>query len=509
MKRPAGALCEGVAKRPAAHASAASKPALLKPDYTAAGDEFASECLRQYFAKLPKESVQAVLGKINERLWTISSACTGTGMAEAAWYALVRCAGGKMSVDFSCEKVKYKRDFIHNVLGNKTGKSACIFTELAELGLGSGQCSVHQESCCVKRRSHVFVCGFSCKTLSKLYNGDVDDRSAILQNSTGTTGSTCHSALKHIKRARPGVIILENLDELAQEGSPNAEFLHYELSKLGYGGAARTMKSSDFLLPQNRVRAFLIFLHSETWDISIDQARTLCARIMEDTRIFEAPPLHLKSFLVKSNDPRLGQELLRRERACTGERSATSWRQFHGQWLRNSGMTPRDAIPDLEVRMSPWFGLLTSREKECLGYAIAHSNNKGTHMSSVDVAPRIDRICIGKDNLLPTLVPNQKTWLCEVSAAIGEPKYHNRLLLGYEALACQGFPMQWVDDVDDTNAPTDPSLSDLAGNAFSFPIILGIYLSFFKNVGSLKPDGFHDDAGSLDLLGSVLSLMDF
>ena len=61
---------------------------------------------------------------VQRRKWSFSSACSGSGMAEVAAHLLFKALGGSLTTQFFCEKVKFKRDFIRQVVVPKLGDSS-------------------------------------------------------------------------------------------------------------------------------------------------------------------------------------------------------------------------------------------------------------------------------------------------------------------------------------------------------------------------------------------------
>eukprot|EP00972_Heterocapsa_arctica_P021363 3145544-Heterocapsa_arctica.AAC.1 len=101
--------------------------------------------------------------------------------------------------------------------------------------------------------------------------------------------------------------------------------------------------------------------------------------------------------------------------------------------------------------------------------------------------------------MVPTLTPGGKTWLFE----------RDRLLLGYEALRLQGFPVSLVDS--SYEQPSDPMMGDLAGNAFSATVVLAVTLGVFCHIGTFRPqpelphaDANNDISTALGLLNDSL-----
>ena len=92
---------------------------------------------------------------------------------------------------------------------------------------------------------------------------------------------------------------------------------------------------------------------------------------------------------------------------------------------------------------------------------------------AVDVSQRIDRCRIAVGNVLHTMVPGQKTWIITKNSDGLIEK--NRLLLGCEALALQGFPLT-------ASSFSEAQQQDLAGNAFSATIVLALLLGVYTHL---------------------------
>eukprot|EP00972_Heterocapsa_arctica_P039584 5831177-Heterocapsa_arctica.AAC.1 len=76
--------------------------------------------------------------------------------------------------------------------------------------------------------------------------------------------------------------------------------------------------------------------------------------------------------------------------------------------------------------------------------------------------------------MVPTLTPGGKTWIYD----------KNRVLLGWEALRLQGFPVTLIDS--SYEQPSDPMMGDLAGNAFSATVVLAVTLGVLCHIGKLR-----------------------
>ena len=160
--------------------------------------------------------------------------------------------GAKAPVGFSCEKIKGKQEFIAQVVQTKMQAVHCIFEEMMDLPSGVGPCYHHKAEgtdCTVSMTGDVFVCGFSCKDLSRLNNSHSPaKRTRILEDGIGSTGGTFQALLGHVRRARPPCLLLENVDELTKQtdqgANPNLEYLWESFGKIDYFGTSLTMKTN-------------------------------------------------------------------------------------------------------------------------------------------------------------------------------------------------------------------------------------------------------------------------
>ena len=128
----------------------------------------------------------------------------------------------------------------------------------------------------------------------------------------------------------------------------------------------------------------------------------------------------------------------------------------------------RDLAPPVDLVNNPWFTPTPRRSKQCLMFAVrtCAENN----LFSVDVSQRIDRARCGFKRTFQTLTPGMKCWLVTPPNPTARQRdLSGRYLLGFEALALQGFPVNWIKLPGSTSddSVTDPQMMDLAGNAFS------------------------------------------
>ena len=146
------------------------------------------------------------------------------------------------------------------------------------------------------------------------------------------------------------------------------------------------------------------------------------------------------------------------------------WPALHESILYNRGLSRRTTRCPAEVQESRWFQTLPLREREILGFGLVLTSGR-PDVLSLDLSQSMDRgISMGKEGNLPTIIPKNVVWL----------PHRNRLLLGREGLAIQGFDTSALDDAKKKDYEAyDRDLMDLAGNAFSLPVVLSILVATF------------------------------
>ena len=400
-------------KRPAmAPAASESVPAKCqrKAGMTLQGT-YLGDTVDAYFKRISPSQLAKLQHNLCSRTWRVSSACSGTGVAELTHACVCDKANAALELDFSCEKVPYKRQFISNCLRYIVEDEGehCIFNDLLELKNGIARCSQHGNSeCPIPRHGDLFICGFSCKDLSSLSRAHAgESRGRILQNASGSSGATFHGLLKHIEVSRPRVVVLENVTELTKEDTPNFEYFWASLDFLGYGGSYRTFVSTDYGLPQSRKRVYFIVMDRSAFGYTSEQAVVKAQAMLEIASSLKFPALSVQHFLLDDGDPMLEQELTRRRDVHRGGREqSTSWHDMHRHVLKTRGLSYQHIkVPDF-VKNSEWYQFITARDRECLGYALQGAAAKNSNFTCVDLGPRIDRLAEGRDGKVPTDLHN-------------------------------------------------------------------------------------------------------
>ncbi len=458
-----------VPRRPTPNAVTASPAA---PDYGAAFIQAAMGILSPSEQKSVATSVQA-------KTWVFSSACSGSGMGEIAHQCLMESQGCDARVAFTCESVARKRQFYVDHVHPNVGGTTCVFDDIVRLSDGETWCHPHARKCAVPGASDFFVCGFSCKDLSRASSKrTMEAKQSLLSSGTGTSGHTFQGLVSHVALARPAVVVLENVDELVREGSAseNYQYLKESFDKLGYAGDHDVFLSSDYLLPQKRKRVYFVFFNTEAFGWTREEAGEMAHRCLAQAASLQVPCGSVRQLLLRPQSPMLAKVLQEKQANAVGPDPLMPWRAQHATFFRNHGLNWRHLTPTPAMKASPWFALLPPREKEIAIYG-AHLAESTPGVFSIDVSQRLGRTPLGSGEALPTILPGAKTYLLR----------ENRLLLGVEALRAQGFPTQWVEEALCAGSVSDHFLHDLAGNAFSLTVLLAVLIGIHDQLGGTLP----------------------
>lgn len=479
-KRPAGGMCKRPAKR--------SKTG---------GVSVISEFLECALTKLSKPQLDRLCQHLQDK-FTVSSACTGSGMAEVVHAELTRMLKLPSEVAFSCEKVKSKREFYMSVVSPHLSVHGCMFDDMTSLPDLVAQCSAHGHACRVPTGTSLHVCGFSCKDLSKLNNNwSPAQKAVVLQKQLGSSGKTFAALTNFANKAKPKIMILENVDELEDKGepNPNLDFLYEVTSAVGYSMGQKTLVSTNFGIPQGRKRVYFVCIHNESFGLNPSRGQALVERILQQVDVMQCPTKSRYHFLLPPGHPHLVQELAEVEskmenEAAPGSSASAGWLAEHEALFKSKGIAWKDMQPSRLLANSPWYRKLTRRKRESLNYHTFRVHQvddivKGP-TTTLDLSQSIARASAGYKGICQTLTPKMCTWMFahdadadaegddEVAPAkLPEP---GRPMLGIEAMMIQGFPGDWLLSAPG-GCPPNTQLLDLAGNAFSSTVFAAVYLS--------------------------------
>ncbi|CAE7242160.1 unnamed protein product, partial [Symbiodinium sp. CCMP2456] len=434
-----------------------------------------------------------------------------------------RGAGSRLPIERF--KKNYLLKTVHPLLtrsGPAEDQHGCLFAEFGDLACGQAFCEKHQRVCVVHEVPFLIICGYSCKNLSKL---NASSRAGVLRAGLGSSGETCDHLLNYLSSFRPAVALLENVEEMARdsEDSDNVAYFLGRLEEMDYAFATKLLDSSNYGLPQKRLRSFQILLNRRVFE-SADALDKIAQKMMSTAvRLACGKPESLRFFLDADDDPYVEAEFFRKIDAqqklahATQERHAQeTWRQKHREFFASKKVAWSQLVVPADIQNSPWFGSLSSREKETLAWGLMSSgykpegseeaatksaagldcadkeeqpdsaasqeikSNKDSADShrrqefrfvAVDLSQRIDRVRTSTAGPIFTMLPSQKVWIWS--------SLHNRLLTGREALRLQGYPLEPGISKDEIS---DPQMADLAGNAFPATVVMALLLGIYSHL---------------------------
>lgn len=132
------------------------------------------EALERFCSFLDAQQWQRIIHAMGRPDFRLSSACTGSGAAEAVHVRIARHCKVPARVGFSCESVPWKRAFFKKAFESQAActdphqNSPCMFCNICDLRLGEAHCEIHGRVCAVPKGCYIFACGFSCKDFSRL-----------------------------------------------------------------------------------------------------------------------------------------------------------------------------------------------------------------------------------------------------------------------------------------------------------------------------------------------------
>ena len=469
--------------------------------------------IKNQLKKLKGEDVTSLLQHVTSLQeagaphFTNSSGCSGSEvfMISGAEIAALISTATKDTFQWlsngSAEKNPAKQDFIigpvHKLLEQITGESfaaPCCFNKYEETGCKDAECRTHNTRC-KTRVADFHWAGISCKTMSKLSATWKELGRTALRDKAGSSGETLLALLAHLDQHEPVIYIGENVEDVTKE--ENIQELEYCLGTRGYATRGEILKSFDFGSPQKRVRYWFISLNVKKLGITAPEAHTLLRKVFATINSMKVSCPSLQPFLLKAKDSYLKQELSRRVRAKTGEHQGpSSWKSLHQKECEGMPGGFRNCFPDATITESPWFKLMGNRESMALAKAITDHPKA----ISVDVYQSMNRVFIGTEKTVSTIVPGCHQWLTK----------HRRFLVGLEAMAIQGWDLERLRDVAAEFGTSDNIMRDMAGNAFTKGICNAVIVSLLVHLRI--PSAVHvlpdDPARSAASAASALAAVD-
>ena len=450
--------------------------------------------------------------------------CSGS---EGVHYVLEACAQAMEEIGlpvtfqhaFSCESNKAKRSWIADVLCKgkvfnremqdtfaSLAEVGCIFEDIKDMGSDMSKCSLHGKECPVPSVDCLFI-GTSCKDLSRA-NSSVDKSKLVLaqESSRGASAQTFRGMLSYCEGHRPTLILFENVDAIDDKVSSTTEtnlsLLMGAMKDLGYEGQKIMTDGQEFGLPCRRRRLYVMFIDKRS--SKVDTQTKPLSEIFSTLRTLvtscmRSPPCS-KECLLSPSDPghlellekALGDHQQSAQKAAEKKAAPQTWMDKHMAYADDLGYRWGSPIDD-ELAGNKWYKTLSKREADALVLSrVADPTCEFRNVSqSLGRINSMSRIGSKGKEVGPTMLPGQLLWV----------ESQRRILTGYEALIYQGFPIiPYL-----TKARTLPHgcntqsfLTDIAGNAMAFPVVLAILQATLASVPWLAAHDNEDDSDNDD-----------
>ena len=471
------------------------------------GDDFqrGGSVLRKFAANAVAKAIKAIGRPHGGRVIKVGSFCTGSAGDAIALDALQDALKAE-NIDvtfehaFYCEKHDRKRDVwckkVHQVLSGTdiANLLPCAFTDCEGVGTSKAKCTMHKRQttgcdCTIPDFISLLVAGFVCKDFSRanMHKGSLQgaDIFNALQ-SPGGSAQTMHAILHVVGSIHVDGLILENSDELAGSIHSSAldEFLN-ALDEKGFDCQAYVMNSSDFALPQERKRCYIIGLRRPNKTFALREGNVaFFEKVKPLLKQFATPGPCFVNCLLPNDDPVVRRLLEHREVHCT-DKGCKRWdsktiASHRDKWMRTSGLRLGGmGVSNADIS-SPWHQTLPAREKDLLAFhqlkTRAEDKLSKARRQATDLHQSIDQFtwaALTEDGRvhLPTILPASKMWVSSETARM------NRMVTGPESLNFQGWPIFDTRFKDLLEDESNAAQQDLAGNAFPTTCILACVLA--------------------------------
>ena len=151
------------------------------------------------------------------------------------------------------------------------------FGDVTHMGRKSSWCYVNEGNMTIPNELDILFAGFVCKAFSTLNR-------TVAQNALfgdSSSAKTFKGVRDYVRAHKPKVIVLENVKGLLsadpKQMHSKADVIVKIFSALGYHGGYIAANSKEYLLPQNRPRAYFVFHMIKDNDCQLDATRVLAA----------------------------------------------------------------------------------------------------------------------------------------------------------------------------------------------------------------------------------------
>ena len=378
----------------------------------------------------------------------------------------------------------------------------------------AARCAMHDKDCPIADGADgpmLISAGFSCKSVSPLNpHRKIDGNINVIRHASGSTGSTFKGVYEFSLEHGPPLQILENVPNLLNLATDNLANIIDMYNQAGFSIKAVVGDARDHGATMERARAFFFALHRKKCGLTAAEADDILADAVKMFKAFKIAPVRTADeLLLPDTHPAVVKELLHFQQVKSddkGKDKDKKWPDVHMQKMSSIGLPASSLrLPD-EVRASPWFAILSPREKEVLSMKVATQPNcKFIEVSqSMGWGCRSASSATGStalhcDDLCCALVPRSEVWITD----------RKRLLTGVEHCRFMCFPTKEMG----IESEGRPLLVDLAGNAFNAASFLACLTSLFSSlpetleVNLVAADSISDDE-VLDGMKHLVNLFD-
>jgi site-specific DNA-cytosine methylase len=391
----------------------------------------------------------------------VATMCSGTEAPLLALDLVSRACEAQKGVPFlvshvfSSEVEPFKQAYIE-----RNFSPPLLFRDVRELGGSHAHTAFGSLEEVPRKRGDVdiLVAGTSCVDYSNL------NTSKKTLEQLGESGQTFYGMFKWVQRARPPLVLLENVC-----GAPWKGMIR-NFETINYHAQATRLDTKNYYLPQTRTRGYMLAIADEVAlpDVIYRWEKQLRALERDASASLEA-------FMLDAHDPRVlaAREDLSYKRKdkedtpwdkCEARHARVRIEEKIGQkrpltnWVHGVNVA---SLPDFAWR--DWAGAQTERVLDSIDIdyiRLVKQHEDANFKTSVwDLSQNVDRSnpTRAKLGICPCLTPS----LCAYVTNQGRP------VVGIETLALQGIP---IDDLLLTRE-TEENLTSLSGNAMSTTVV--------------------------------------
>ncbi|KAL7410274.1 hypothetical protein BDY24DRAFT_400679 [Mrakia frigida] len=403
----------------------------------------------------------------------VATMCSGTESPLLALGLVSRALKAQTGVDlqidhgFSCEIEPYKQAYIE-----RNFAPPILFADVTELGDLTAHNAYGAKIPVPIDNYTILVAGTSCVDFSNLNKTKkkIDDK--------GESGRTWMGMLRWVMRARPMIVILENV------GSAPWDQMVDAFERIGYAAESTKFDTKNYYIPHTRSRGYQVCFRKPDWDPWHPNAASIIDKLPfeweEKVKAMQRPcSSPLEAFLLSSDDPRIHQARLdlskktllamdeksrqptdwgrcqsrhersRHEERLGDKRPATAWSEAGPPQLKDGAwqdwaVTQTERVLDLTD--------VNTLRKAQQGYDAMYKNFVWNLSQNVDRETGSSRIAVS-----PCLTPNMIPFITDRGGPV----------VGLEALGLQGLPVENLL----LTRETQDQLASLAGNAMSATVV--------------------------------------